>query len=283
MLKSGVYEQLITKSLHRQLDEIAAERKAVGPLDDGEASEVLSRYAAEAMRRMLVRMEEDKVSLSDRVAAVNRVVEMLGEDAADERAEQLLAILDAQDPMLALGKSAKDAVRPETSLVQSSLFTGAVHEPQMISELKKEIASADRIDMLVSFVKWSGLCKILEELREFVQRGGQLRVITMSYMGATDVKAIAELSRLLNTQVRISYDTKRTRLHSAASRPSILADGSSSCWTSCQGWTTWTLQPCRMCSSRCSTCSTSPCGRTPSAILMRKRFGTTSMRCPTAR
>lgn len=174
MLNPGLYEQLINRTLRQELDTISPERKSVAPVDPAEVADVLSRYIAEAAKRALSGMAEGRGDVADQVALANRLIGLLPEtegQGIDDRAEQLMALLAEQDPALALGRTASDAVRPETSIAQSSLFTGAVHEPQMFSELKKEIASADRIDMLVSFIKWSGLRLILEDLEAFARRG----------------------------------------------------------------------------------------------------------------
>ena len=183
---------------------------------------MLAQYLADVVQKGMENVLDNGGDISAQIALANQIVTLIQNTtqeadfaslSVDQRAEQLLALLREQDPRLAAGKTAADLSRPETSIAQSSLFTGAIHEPQMYTELKKEILSADRIDMLVSFIKWSGLRLLIDELREFTQNGGELRIITTSYMGATDAKAIEELRALPNTRIKVSYDTKRTRLH----------------------------------------------------------------------
>ena len=222
MLHHGLYEQVINNALNSELAEIPETRKAVAPIDKAEASKVLAQYLADVVQKGLDNVLDNGGDLSAQIALTNQIVSLIQNTTkeadfaslgVDQRAEQLLALLREADPRLAVGKTAADLSRPETSIAQSSLFTGAIHEPQMYTELKKEIVSADRIDMLVSFIKWSGLRLLMDELREFTQNGGELRIITTSYMGATDVKAIEELHQMPSTKIKVSYDTKRTRLH----------------------------------------------------------------------
>ena len=230
MLHPGLYEQVINNALTRELAEIPEARKAVAPIDKAEASKVLAQYLADVIQKGLDNVLDNGGDISAQIELSNRIVNLIQSTTkepdfaalgVDERAEQLFALLRKADPRLAVGKTAADIERPETSIAQSSLFTGAVHEPQMFTELKKEIISTDRIDMLVSFIKWSGLRLIMDELREFTQNGGELRVITTSYMGATDVKAIEELRRLHNAQIKTSLDKGTQRKTTENELPSL--------------------------------------------------------------
>ena len=223
MLHDGLYEQIINKELDSELSAVDKLSQTV-PIDSAEASKVLAKYVAEVVEKGLDNLKDNGGNLNAQVTLANHIISTIMDETKEadfdalsvaERAEQLLALFDKKNTVLALDEKA-EIIRPETSIAQSSLFTGAVHEPQMYTELKKEIVSCDRIDMLVSFIKWSGLRLLMDELTDFTQKGGELRIITTSYMGATDVKAIEELRKLSNTKIKVSYNTKITRLHAKA-------------------------------------------------------------------
>lgn len=221
MLKQGLYEQILYREL---IDQIASgdwEYNKIEQLSSEEIPRTVARHFAEVVERVLVSIKEtERDARSKQIQFANRILNAVAIEARDNKLEKFLLDYDAKQ-LLELRDAAfgngigltHESVRPETSISESSLFTGAHNEPSLATEFKKEILSCDRIDMLVSFVKWSGLLTILNELRTFVNMGGRLRVITTSYMGATDVKAIEALSQLPNTEIKISYDTKRTRLH----------------------------------------------------------------------
>lgn len=222
MLKPGIYEQVLNKLIAREIDSPDYIVKK-GPIDSEEAAKVLADYLAGVILQGLVNIKDNDGKIGDQIAAcnglINTVASRVGDRsfadlAVDGRAQMLLAFLERQNSSYTVNEKA-EIVRPATSIAASSLFTGSVHEPSMFAELKKEILSCDRIDMLISFIKWSGLRLIIDELKEFTQRG-RLRIITTSYMGATDVKAVEALRELPNTEIKISYATRSTRLHAKA-------------------------------------------------------------------
>src|SRR5690625_2737684 len=89
-------------------------------------------------------------------------------------------------------------------------------DPQLGSELRLEMASADRIDLLCAFVQWSGIRVLEPALREAAERGVPIRVLTTTYIGATDRKALDHFVRSLNAEVRVNYDAQSTHLHAKA-------------------------------------------------------------------
>ena len=218
MLKTGLYEQVINEALSKEMD-TSKQLYDCREIDKTESPQILSKYLSEIIEKGLSHFPKDDTE--KRLELTNKIVSVITEATDDkdfnnlrvnQKPEQLFAVANILNNAGAI-KQQISMARPETSLVSSSLFTGAGHEPQMMTEIKKEIASADKIDFLVSFIKWSGLVLIYDELKKFTEMGGKLRIITTSYMGATDLKAIIELNKLPNTEIKISYNTERTRLH----------------------------------------------------------------------
>ena len=219
-LPQGVYEKLLSQADQRALDQLCDPRLAtLAEVDAEERHAAVAQYLEHLLAGSLALFRGKEAAERQR-RLVDRVLAAL----RDELGEDWQARLSLADPLRRLlaihGRPDEHIDRPDTPLSRSALLTGTRLDPALAVQLKKEIASADRVDILCSFIKWSGLRLILDALRELCDQPGddgpRLRIITTSYMGATDPKAIDALLELPNTQVRVSYDTKRTRLHAKA-------------------------------------------------------------------
>lgn len=111
---------------------------------------------------------------------------------------------------------------PHIGLAQPWLFTAGKDSPGLLNELLAELGSCDQVDILISFITVSGVRKIMDTLKRITSTDAEgrsqtrLRVLTTTYVGATEQKALDMLASLPNTEVRVSLDGRRTRLHAKA-------------------------------------------------------------------
>ena len=132
--------------------------------------------------------------------------------AVDPPARRLLAVSsDGFKPGRPRGLA-----RPRTPLSDAALLTNSPDEPSLAAELKAEMASADSVDLLCAFVKWYGVRLLEGELLALRDAGVPLRVVTTTYLGSTERRALDRMIRDFGAEVRIQYDAQRTRLHAKA-------------------------------------------------------------------
>lgn len=215
-IKKGIYEQVISNKIHEELkireDEINIFKEEI---EKEEAKVILSKYLQEVTKKSLNLIKNKDIN--KQIEICNQIINYLSEQVEDKEIKENNIHKDGEillsvEEKINKSKIKNNNIRPLTPISQSYLFTNSNNEPDLISELKREILSSDNIDILVSFIRWSGLRLIKDELIEHTQTK-KLRIITTSYMGASEFKAIKFLSEFPNTEVKISYDTQRTRLH----------------------------------------------------------------------
>ena len=217
-LKKGLYESLLTRSVNEQLQglagrHLAAESQAVDP---AERSRIYTDYAARTVKEALAHCDS-----AEEARALVNLLSRTARDFVAKKSGEALVCADtvAEDRLLTEVRemTSAAAARPQTSVAHTALLTGtAKTDPALASEIKREIASADRIDWLVSFIRFSAVSRLYDDLKAFTQRGGRLRVITTTYIGATEVKAVEMLAKLPNAEIRIEYSGSRTRHHAKA-------------------------------------------------------------------
>ena len=225
-MNQGIYEELVTKVINYKLNELNKDTFQVKktPIDKAEAAQILSQHIGKTIRHAFTLIKGEDV-LETQIEIANKIILFLKEELKKEEFEDDL--IETEGKILKAVFTKIDAhftdldlrlkeITPYTRLIHSELFTGGNSGTTLESELRKEILSSDKIDLLVSFIKWKGIRILERELREFTERGGKLRVITTTYIGATDAKAVEFLASLENTEVKVSYNTGNERLHAKA-------------------------------------------------------------------
>jgi superfamily II DNA or RNA helicase/HKD family nuclease len=209
-VERGLYEALLTVGLQEDLSRVSSLRAELNEVDAADQPHVLSRHVQSLTEHLLSATPNS----GDRLRIVNGLIDQLEEAAGRviDPPRQLLTLVEDS----AFGDRPGITVRPRTPLAEAALLTNAHGEPSLGAELRAELDTCDTVDLLCAFVKWHGLRLLEEELRRLQLRGVPFRVITSTYMGATERAALDRLVREFGAEVKIQYDAHRTRLHAKA-------------------------------------------------------------------
>lgn len=232
----GVYETLVNSALQRQLAEFAEDRFLIKKesIDSADSCKLLADYLSEIVCDILkgyFKKNDSKETISAQVTVINRVLRFIEEEwKTEDVVTSDFRLSEAGQYEFLRGIYSKVGYtesqieerakyHPLSGYRVSNLFTGG-NDISIDDEIKRDIHTSDEIDLVVSFIKFEGLRLIYDDLLEFVRRPQtKLRVMTTTYMGATDPKAlwkIFELKQLGNVEIKASFNSKQERLHAKA-------------------------------------------------------------------
>jgi len=229
-LSRGLYDLLVTESLERLLAGDTSARHDIQPLV-ADAPD----YLADSLVRQLVELLEDLLSdgaeaVERQLALVNEVLVWLRQRVQATKGNVGAGVTDVIDLLApparllrAVHREQASPTPPELGLAAPWLFTAGKGSPSLLQEIRRELASSDGVDILVSFITVSGVRKLQDVLQQMTAQGAKagtvhtrIRILTTTYTGATEVRALDELARLPGCEVHVSLDGRRTRLHAKA-------------------------------------------------------------------
>jgi HKD family nuclease len=219
-LREGTYEDLITSELDRKLSRRQPGDATYRSLDPVESGDFLANYVSAVVRRALrAQAGSDDNTIERQVALANALLRALAiqvpevVSSPDDLVEPARLLLEVTTQ--GSRPSHAPVVRPEVPLSQSALLVNAHGQPRIGTEIARELATATSVDLICAFIKWNGYRLVADGLRSLIARGGSVRVLTTTYLGSTEKRALDALVGLGAT-VRVSYDVHSTRLHAKA-------------------------------------------------------------------
>jgi superfamily II DNA or RNA helicase/HKD family nuclease len=219
-LEPGLYESLVTGALDQQLHDAESPTTSADlrALTDAEASDRFSRHIGGVIARAIEAVPENEraqvaLGMSQKLVEVLSTLSQAVDPEHDlplDPARVLAAIL-----RLKPDGSPETLDVPLTPLLDTTLLTNSRGEPAVGRELRAETHSSDSVDVVMAFVRWSGIHPMMDVLRRHCEAGKRLRIVTTTYTNSTELRALDELTAL-GAEVKVSYDTASTRLHAKA-------------------------------------------------------------------
>ena len=213
----GLYDSVVDERLQRLLEKVRRSGIDVGVRDlrSGDGRLLAREVASVVISAIEARLSATIPATANDIAVVNRLFAILRDNTLDGETEVndlLPQVLESIGPTHRLKP-------PELSA--HGLLTGREGTENLLIQLKRELASCDRVDWLVSFIKLTAVKMLQSDIEGFLDRGGEMRVATTAYMGATDpsaVELLAAISRQHQGRMRIRFsrEVDATRLHAKA-------------------------------------------------------------------
>ena len=177
-LPDGLYDRLMNGALQRSLEVLPPERQY----------EIEKLGSAELRRRLVLEIARllpeifDEISGSAGATESNREVDLINGLLAWIRQQgvEVAPLLTPARALRAVHPAGVAPIYPPTGLSAPWLFTAGRADPSLFAELRAELNSADRIDVLVSFITWSGLRKIIDVLESVTALNRLLKFDPMS-------------------------------------------------------------------------------------------------------
>lgn len=218
-LTRGLHERLVTRLLERDLEALESHLSAArSAMRDADAADRLALHLSRVVERAIDALPEKQRAALGADLTRRLIAELSRERALAQFADE--QPVDPPESLRAIHAALPDG-RPEEipqpliPLLDTTLLTNAPGEPSVGNQLLAEVASADRIDLVMAFIRRTGVRPLRDELKRHAQAGRQLRVLTTVYTGSTEADAL-EMLQDLGADVRVSYDTTGTRLHAKA-------------------------------------------------------------------
>jgi superfamily II DNA or RNA helicase len=224
-MRPGIYERLIREGEEAELQRLETDGRAwVDGVSESVRRHLLLDEIASRIPELLdLAASSSGDAVEQAQSELRLIAKMLSAARDGEEARGLMPLPALNLKLLrAIHEPQNRPVLPRTGFSKPWLFTSGKGEPSLYSELRAELETAERLDLLVSFIKKAGVRKLADVFQRVTAADAQgntrlqVRILTTTYLGATDRSALDQLAQYPGVQVRVSLDGQRERLHAKA-------------------------------------------------------------------